>query len=797
MDALKNFAKATVSLGYDAAATSIVLVAGGAARFPSTPFQAVWWNATDFPDPSDDPNVEIVRVTLIAGETLTITRAQEGTAASTKNTAGKTYQLIAPLTKNYLDDVTATIAALPQSAIQSMFVDGGDITAPHITFFDGSGVSWEQAGGDKLYARVRTDYQSSGDYLTTAMQSDAVTLSNVNVSAGTTSNNLSAITFDNSNGVSFGLDGSTITATVATNYQSAGAYLTTAALSGDTTKYAGVGETVGTVVGTDIAITMDTAGLSLVYPKAITTAALSNHSHGVSFTSGSVGFQTLSFTNSNGFSFNSGTQGVFGSYTVPSVTEFLTTAMQSQSSSVFAKTGFTTTTIAGAVVAGTHDTVGLKLAVPAYLTTAGLSGDTTNYAGVGETVGTIAGSDLALTVNTLGVSIGYAKWLTTAMLSNAATISNINVSAGTTSNNLSAVTFDNAGGVSFGLAGSVVTASAPGAAASPVNFSAGTTSSNLDSVVFSNSNGFSFGLNGSTITAAGPFVGYLEPYPQTNTSAWVPGAGSWYFAPFVAPGSMSGGRINLLMVNTSTAGICMEVTSVSFVTGTTGTKNQSATYSEIVALYQQGTGSNSTRLESFWSNSFSFGLSNVVNVSFSGAGSTILISNAWSISYISEIGSNGSYTLNQFNSAVSATGTGTRIDRSAVSAAASSIRNMLSNSVIFPVGLNTMMTAGNYWLAQMFSTTTASAVTNYGAASGLIFSNLNQVAIQRIDMNSLYRNWASTTTNARSQIFPGGGAVYTAASAVPPTFVNFSSDLATIANNLVPYFNFVFQGITK
>ena len=81
MDALKNFAKATVSLGYDAAATSIVLVAGGAARFPVVPFQAVWWNATDFSDPSDDPNVEIVRVTLIAGETLTITRAQEGITA--------------------------------------------------------------------------------------------------------------------------------------------------------------------------------------------------------------------------------------------------------------------------------------------------------------------------------------------------------------------------------------------------------------------------------------------------------------------------------------------------------------------------------------------------------------------------------------------------------------------------------------------------------------------------------------------------------------------------------------------
>ena len=61
--------------------------------------------------------------------------------------------------------------------------------------------------------------------------STAGLISAINVSAGTTSNNMSALTFANSNGVSFGLAGSVLTGTVATNYQSQGAYLTTAALS--------------------------------------------------------------------------------------------------------------------------------------------------------------------------------------------------------------------------------------------------------------------------------------------------------------------------------------------------------------------------------------------------------------------------------------------------------------------------------------------------------------------------------------------------------------------------------------
>lgn len=92
---VRNFAKGTVSLGYNAAATSIVLTTGHGAKFPSVfPYYCVWWNVTDFPDPADDPNVEIVQVTARSTDTLTIARGQDGSSASTKNTASKTYRLL-------------------------------------------------------------------------------------------------------------------------------------------------------------------------------------------------------------------------------------------------------------------------------------------------------------------------------------------------------------------------------------------------------------------------------------------------------------------------------------------------------------------------------------------------------------------------------------------------------------------------------------------------------------------------------------------------------------------------------
>lgn len=110
MDAIKNFAKATVTdNNYDASATSIDVITGHAGRLPPAPFNAVWWNATDYPDPSDDPTVEIVRVTAVSTDTLTITRGQEGTAAEDHNLAGKTYFLIAGMTARTITELVGNI----------------------------------------------------------------------------------------------------------------------------------------------------------------------------------------------------------------------------------------------------------------------------------------------------------------------------------------------------------------------------------------------------------------------------------------------------------------------------------------------------------------------------------------------------------------------------------------------------------------------------------------------------------------------------------------------------------------
>ena len=102
LDSTVNFAKSIVPLGYSASATTIVLQAGYGAKFPAPPFNIVWWNSTDYSDPSDDPSVEVCRVTGVSTDTFTLVRAQESTAASAKNLTNKTYRILAGFTQTLL-----------------------------------------------------------------------------------------------------------------------------------------------------------------------------------------------------------------------------------------------------------------------------------------------------------------------------------------------------------------------------------------------------------------------------------------------------------------------------------------------------------------------------------------------------------------------------------------------------------------------------------------------------------------------------------------------------------------------
>lgn len=262
-------------------------------------------------------------------------------------------------------------------------------------------------------------------------------ITNMRFSAGTYSTYRSDITFANSNGVSFGQNtNGVITATVATNYQSQGAYLTTAqppgaylttAMQSDaSTAFAGTGFTTATTGGTNIVGTLNTNGLSMGVPAYLTTAAAGSGA-GTGFTTATTaGTDVVGTLDTNGFSM--GVPAYLTTAQPPGA--YLTTAMASDAGSNFAGTN-------GSMVGGsfTLNTSGATISLPAYLTTAqppgaylttAMASDASSaFAGTGATI--VGGS---LTVNTAGVNVSLPAYLTTAMASNAPVVQSVNGSSG-------------------------------------------------------------------------------------------------------------------------------------------------------------------------------------------------------------------------------------------------------------------------------------------------------------------------------------------------------------------------------
>jgi hypothetical protein len=109
-DPVKNFAKCPVSGGYSSTDTVITLQAGEGTKLPNPiadgAFNLVWWDYSDYPDPSGDPNVEIVRCTARTDDIITVARHQEDTTASAKNLSGKTYMVALSFTAGLYGDVS-------------------------------------------------------------------------------------------------------------------------------------------------------------------------------------------------------------------------------------------------------------------------------------------------------------------------------------------------------------------------------------------------------------------------------------------------------------------------------------------------------------------------------------------------------------------------------------------------------------------------------------------------------------------------------------------------------------------
>lgn len=140
----KNNASSTLSGAITGPSTTVLVTS--LAPFPATtPFNCTIWNSTTYPDPSNDPNMEIVTVTSISsGNTFSITRAQENTLAAA-HAVGATIQHLWSVGQAQEHETQINLKATPyRTTFTNSSLSSGILTvnhnlgqlAVHVTVYD-------------------------------------------------------------------------------------------------------------------------------------------------------------------------------------------------------------------------------------------------------------------------------------------------------------------------------------------------------------------------------------------------------------------------------------------------------------------------------------------------------------------------------------------------------------------------------------------------------------------------------------------------------------------------------------
>ena len=168
-DAHANFAYSTVATAPSPATsgTSLVVASGGGALFPTPPFNATVWPASQQPLAA---NAEIVRVTAISTDTLTIVRAQESSSA---RSIGVGDQIAATITKKTITDVEA--GGVGRSSLVYRYTVAGSVKASIDTGSDtpdaGSN-DWTNGDALEIWMMVQTDNAAAIDTLSVTVNND-------------------------------------------------------------------------------------------------------------------------------------------------------------------------------------------------------------------------------------------------------------------------------------------------------------------------------------------------------------------------------------------------------------------------------------------------------------------------------------------------------------------------------------------------------------------------------------------------------------------------------------------------
>ena len=513
---------------------------------------------------------------------------------------------------------------------------------------------------------------------------------------------------------------------------------------------AGVGTTFG---GTNVSgsMTLNSNGLALsLSAGAGGGGADGNNVLGVNAVATSLS-TTYILSNANNVSFglNAGTITASASYTQ---------TVQTQASGNIAGAGYTSTTTAGVVPAVTHNSAGLSMGWPSFITTYVAQTNQTvasgNIAGTGYSSTTQAGSTVGVTHNTAGLSMAWPPFITT--YANDLTSGRAGVGTTFAGTNVSAsMTLDTNG---LNLALSAPTPGGGGA----INVSAGTTSGNLQTIVFSNSNGVSFGLNGSTVTASAAggggaaFTGFWwQPEVYGNTMSSAHANGTLYLRPLEPGNNVDVDRYIFQQSYGSsiTTGAVTASVSAGSASSGSGTWGQTGTVILFSRANTNETNASYNSIISFQSDTYSIsaGYSSSVSWSTNASSCSVSWTTSAAVGFIKNIDGNGGFTTSFTGTSGSSTFSSTSTNANSFSSTYIMSLPYAHMSGIRPLFVpgGYALAPGEYWLGMVQSSTSGSTNDSRIVRNAVMVPSMLYFTASSNNYAELGNSVAMTTSNYR------------------------------------------------
>ena len=270
--------------------------------------------------------------------------------------------------------------------------------------------------------------------------------------------------------------------------------------------------------------------------------------------------------------------------------------------------------------------------------------------------------------------------------------------------------------------------------------------------------GLSSSTDASDMTIALNTEAIYEPFPlhNTNSTLSAPGIGTWYIdGPYVFRKPYPTGQFCVL--NANAAGF---VGGAVYSAAVTGSVTKYQTLWQGFALYKQNS-ANTAQLTLHASNAVSYLATENFAVS-STASDQVAVTHALTISIPTQFDTAGAVTYATFSTSGSISVQSTTMVSTSPNTLISAVNNYVSGSRMDIIPWATSVPPDNYWIGHMWSSTSSTTGTGYGA--GTLFSTQSRLGLLENNLVAFKRPGASTS-NATTNVQPFHGYLATTTSA--------------------------------